>query len=342
VIVAVDTQLAVGTATGIGVYQRDLVAALRARGIDVRALSAPWLDPWRFDRRLLWDQLLLPLAVARSGADLFHASGGTLPLLRRLPTVVTVHDLAWLRVQAHTRGYARAYFGALQSRAYRTAAAIVCDSQFTASEYRELIEPGRAVDVVPPGVDEAFARIVRQPDAAPFALVVGTVEARKNLLAIVEALPALPQLRVVSIGPFTPYAQRVRARAQELGVAARLDLRGYVPPDERDALYARAALALVPSRYEGFGYALAEAMCAGLPAIAARAAALPEVAGPGVPLVDPDDIAGWVTAIGDLLSGYQQAAAQAAALRPAVITNFSWAAAAERMQAVYARAARAQ
>jgi glycosyltransferase involved in cell wall biosynthesis len=342
VIVAFDTQLAVGTATGVGVYQRDLVSALRAGGTDVRALCAPWLDPWRFDRRLLWDQVLLPLAVARSGADLFHASAGTLPLLRRVPTVATVHDLAWLRVQAHTRGYARAYFGTLQARAYRGAAAIVCDSHFSATEYRALIEADRTVDVVPPGVDERFARIERAPDEAPFALVVGTVEARKNLLAIVEALPALRDLRVVSIGPFTPYAEHVRARAAELGVGTRLELRGYVPPEERDALYARAALALVPSRYEGFGYALAEAMCAGLPAIAARAASLPDLAGGAVPLVDPDDIPGWVAAIGSLLSDYQDAEAQAAALRPAAIASFSWRTAAERMLVVYARVANAQ
>ncbi len=114
-IVALDTQLAVGTATGAGVYQRDLAAALREAGAAVRELSAPWLDPWRFDRRVLWDQVLLPLQAARSGAKILHAAGGTMPLGCTLPTVVTVHDLAWLRVQSHTRAYARIYFGAAPS-----------------------------------------------------------------------------------------------------------------------------------------------------------------------------------------------------------------------------------
>jgi glycosyltransferase involved in cell wall biosynthesis len=342
VIVAFDTQLAVGTATGIGVYQRDLAAALCAQGADVRALSAPWLDPWRFDRRVLWDQVLLPLAVARSGANVFHASGGTVPFVRSLPTVVTVHDLAWLRVQTHTRAYARAYFGALQARAYRGAAAIVCDSAFSAAEYRELVEADRAVEVVFPGVDERLERIVRMPDEVPFALVVGTVEARKNLLAIVEALPALRTLRVVSVGPFTPYAERVRARAAELGVAGRLDLRGYVPLEERDRLYATATLALVPSRYEGFGYALAEAMCAGLPAIAARSSSLPELAGADVPLVDTDDTAGWVAAIRHILDDRTAAESRAATLRTTAIARFAWPLAARQMLAVYARTAKAQ
>lgn len=338
-IVAIDTQLAVGTATGAGVYARDLAAALPGAGVDVRALAAPWLDPWRFDRRVVWDQVLLPVAAARSGAGVLHAASGTAPLVRTLPTVVTVHDVAWLRVQGHTRAYARAYFGGLQLRAYRAAAAIVCDSEFSAGEYRELVEPQRAVDVVYPGVDERFSRLVRRPDDVPFALVVGTVEARKNLLVLVEALASLPQLRVVAVGPLTPYAELVRARAAELRVASRLELRGYVAREELDALYARATCALVPSRYEGFGYALAEALCAGVPAIAARSSSLVEVADKTVALVDPDDSAAWVDAIQSLL-GRRDAVQRAAAMnRVGAVRRFAWPVAARAMRAIYERVA---
>ncbi|HTJ28089.1 MAG TPA: glycosyltransferase family 1 protein [Candidatus Limnocylindria bacterium] len=339
-IVALDTQLAVGTATGAGVYQRDLAAALRAAGVDVRGLAEPRLDPWRFDRRVLWDQLLLPLAAARSGAAVLHAASGTLPFLRTLPTVVTVHDVAWLRVQAHTRSYARAYFGALQARAYRTAAAIVCDSRFSADEYRALVDPRANPEVVYPGVDARFAAIVRRPDPEPFALVVGTVETRKNLAVLIEALPALPDLRIVSVGPHTPYADEVRSRAAALGVAERLDLRGYVPLIELDDLYARAACALIPSRYEGFGYALAEAMCGGVPAIAARTSSLIEVADGGVSLVDPDDAVSWVEAIRALLADRDAAERDAAALRTSTIARFAWSSAARDLVAIYERVAR--
>ena len=339
VIVALDTQLAVGTATGIGVYERDLAAALRANGVDVRALCAPRLDPWRFDRRVLWDQVLLPLQAARSGAAVLHAASGTMPFVRTLPTIVTVHDLAWLRVQGHTRAYARTYFGPLQSRAYRSAAAVVCDSRFSAGEYNELVDPGAHADVVHPGVDPRFAQIVRRPDEQPFALVTGTVEARKNLRLLVEALPALPQLRVVSVGPFTPYADEVRARAAELGVADRLDLRGYVVREELDDLYAHATCALIPSRYEGFGYALAEALCAGLPAIAARSSSLVEVANGDVPLVDPDDAAAWVDAIAALLSDRDAAQRRADAARAPAAARFAWSTAAAALRAIYERVA---
>jgi glycosyltransferase involved in cell wall biosynthesis len=337
VIVALDTQLAVGTATGAGVYERDLAAALRAQLVDVRELSAPRLDPWRFDRRVLWDQVLLPLAAARSGATLLHAASGTMPLIRTLPTVVTVHDLAWHRVQSHTRAYARAYFGQLQARAYRTAAAIVCDSHFTAEEYRTLIDPHATPDVIFPGVDARFATLQRRPDDVPFALVTGTVEARKNLLILIEALPAIPSLRIVSTGPQTPYAGEVRKRASELGVADRIELRGYVTRAELDDLYARATCALIPSRYEGFGYALAEAMCAGVPAIAARSSSLVEVAGGEIDLVDPDDLAAWADAVRALLADRGAAQRRADALRASAIMRFAWSTAASQMRALYER-----
>ena len=138
--VALDTQLAVGTATGIGVYQRDLAQALRDIDVDVQELHLPLLNPWRFDRRVIWDQALLPILALRSGADVLHAASGTLPLLPSIPTVVTVHDMAWLRVQAHTRAYARAYFGSLMRKLYRGAAAIVTDSTFRATNFSSLPE----------------------------------------------------------------------------------------------------------------------------------------------------------------------------------------------------------
>lgn len=336
-IVAVDAQLTVGTATGIGVYQRDLITALRAQGTDVRELRAPHLDPWRFDRRVLWDQVVLPRQAARSGASLLHATAGTMPFIRPLLTVVTVHDLAWHRVQTHTRAYARTYFGKLQQRAYRHAAAIVCDSHFSAEEFTTLIDPNARIDVIHPGVDPRFAGIKRTPTDPPFALVVGTVEARKNLAVLIEALPAVPSLRIVSVGPHTPYAGVIAARAAELHVEDRIELRGYVSPAELDALYATATCALIPSRYEGFGYALAEALCAGLPAIAARSSSLVEVAAGAVPLVDPDDAGGWTDAMRDLLAARDTREREAHELRASMMERFNWSSAARTMISVYER-----
>jgi len=340
-IVALDAQLSVGTATGIGVYQRDLAAALTACGVSVRALHAEWLNPWRFDRRILWDQVLLPLAIARSGAAVAHATAGTLPLIRpRLPVVVTVHDMAWMRVQGHTKAYARAYFGAAMRRAYRSAAAVIVDSAFSRDEYLALSGDSRVPRVVYPGVDERYAAISRRPDAAPFALVVGTVEVRKNLLLAIAAAAAIPELSIVAVGPPTPYADVVRARVAALGLGRRVVLRGYVDRATLDDLYGRATLALVPSRYEGFGYAVAEARCAGVPFVAARGSSLTEVAEDAGVLVDPDDVDGWIDAIRTLLADRSGAEARAAIDRTGAHERFRWTTAAAALQEIYASAIR--
>ncbi|HEV8023241.1 MAG TPA: glycosyltransferase family 1 protein [Candidatus Lustribacter sp.] len=335
--VALDAQLAVGTATGIGVYERDLARALAAAGTDVVPLQFPALDPWRFDRRVVWDQVLLPLLAARSGAKLLHAASGTLPLARGLPTVVTVHDMAWLRVQSHTRAYARAYFGSLMKRLYRGAAAVLTDSAFSRDEFLALTGARENVHVVYPGVDARFAAIERRPQARPFALVVGTVERRKNLVRAVETLAAVPDLDLVAVGPPTPYLDEVRARVTALGLGDRVTVRGYIERAELDALYAEATLALVPSRYEGFGYGLAEALCAGLPVIAARSSSLIEVAGGDATLVDPDDATGWVDAVRAVLADRDAAEARAAEARAPATVRFNWPLAAAACTTIYRR-----
>ncbi|MGC1381828.1 MAG: glycosyltransferase, partial [Candidatus Baltobacteraceae bacterium] len=267
--VALDAQLTVGTATGIGEYVRGLSDALRRAGTDVVELREPKLDPWRFDRRLLWDQVLLPRRARACRADLLHCASGTVPLLGGVPIVVTVHDVAWLAVQSHARAYARYYFGTFSLRRYRRAAQIVADSNFSRDALLELMEgfdPAR-VHVVYPGVGADFCGLARGAGDGRTILSVGTVEPRKNLEVLIRALAALAGARLVAIGPPTPYAQRCAALAGELGVADRVELRGYVARDELLALYRACAVAAVPSRYEGFGYAAAQALCAGVPCV---------------------------------------------------------------------------
>ncbi len=337
--IGLDTQLAVGTATGIGEYVSGLLSALRAREADVVALAAPELDPWRFDRRVLWDQLLLPRAARRARVDLLHCAAGTLPLLTRLPLVATVHDVAWLRVQQHVRSYARWYFGTFQRERYRQARRIVVDSAFSRRELLELtgVEPAR-VGVVHPGVAADFGALTRRPEAEPFVLAVGTIERRKNLEVAIRAIAALPDVRLVAAGPATPYRETCERIARECGVAARVRFTGYVSRSELLDLYARAAVAVVPSHYEGFGYAAAQALCAGVPLVAAATSSLPEVVDGAAPLVAPDDVAGWSAALAAVLAGRERAETQAALGRAAALQRFGWSRAAAAMCEVYAAA----
>lgn len=338
--VGIDTQLARGTATGIGEYVRGLVRALAESDVDVVALESAAVDPWRFDRRVLWDQVLLPIAATRARVDLVHCASGTMPLVHAMPIVATVHDVAWLRAQAHARPYARAYFGAFQLARYRAAARIVVDSTFSRDELLACVDlDGARIDVVHPGVATDMMTVVRRrDDVDPFILAVGTVEARKNLEVLVRALAALPTMRLVSVGPPTPYRERCLALARDLGVADRLDVRGYVERAEVLDCYARATVAAVPSTYEGFGYGVAQALCAGVPTVAARTSSLPEVAGNAAALVDPSDVAAWVRELGRIAADPIAADARAAAHRSLARERFGWARAAREIATTYVRA----
>ncbi len=337
--VALDAQLAVGTATGIGEYVRGLSAALENAGVAVAELREPRLDPWRFDRRVLWDQVLLPLRARKSGATLLHCASGTMPLIAELPIVVTVHDVAWLAAQQHTRPYARWYFGRFSLSRYRRAACIVADSHFSRDALLALLGvfPAERVHVVYPGVAPDFCSLRRERGDGRTILAVGTVEPRKNLAVLVRALTDLPAARLVAVGPHTPYAAACSALARKLGVEERVELRGYVARDEVLALYRTCAVVAVPSHYEGFGYAVAQALCAGAPCVVSDKSSLPEVAGADAAVVPADDAGAWAAALGAALD--RAAEPPNEERRRRALARFSWDAAARRMAEIYASAA---
>jgi glycosyltransferase involved in cell wall biosynthesis len=243
------------------------------------------------------------------------------------PLFVTVHDVAWFRAQAHTRAYARAYFGAFSLARYRRARRILVDSAFSRDELLA-VAPALAavpVDVVYPGVARDVMAVRRaRDDASPFVLAVGTVERRKNLEVLVRALARVPGLRLVSVGPATPYRETCIRLAEKLGVADRLEVRGYVPRDGVLALYAAATVAAVPSRYEGFGYAAAQALCAGVPLLSSNAASLPEVVAGAATLLAPGDVDAWAGALQACLDDRDGSEAHAGALRAASAERFAW------------------
>lgn len=327
--IALDAQLTIGSATGIGEYVRGLTEALRAAGADVVPLEWRGCDPWRFDRRVLWDQLALPLRASFARVDILHCASGTMPAVCAVPIVVTVHDVAWLRVQAHARWYVRRYFGAFSVARYHQARRILVDSCFSRDELTELTDIDPAfVDVVYPGVAQDVMNIERRPDAQPFILAVGTVERRKNLEVVIRALRGLPDASLTAVGPFTPYRDVCERIASECGVSDRVFFRGYVSRAELLDLYSRASVAVVPSAYEGFGYGVAQAMCAGVPFIAANVSSLPEVAAGSGVLLEPHDVDAWEKALAECLSDAARADAHACAVRAIAVERFSWRAAA--------------
>lgn len=333
--IGVDAQLMIGTATGIGEYVRGLLGALRDAGANVVELAEPKLDPWRFDRRVMWDQVLLPQRARAAEVDVLHCASGTIPLTAAMPVVATVHDVAWLRVQTHTRPYARYYFGKFSVDRYRRAQAIAVDSEFSRRELLDVVPDIDAdrVRVVYPGVAEDYCTLDRQGGDGRTILVVGTVERRKNLQFLIETLPRLPEARIVSVGPATPYQDECEGRAAELNVSGRVEFRGYVPREELLALYATCAVVAMPSRYEGFGYGAAQALCAGTPVLVSDCASLPEIVDGDAAILPIDDVASWIDALRSGLCG--EADERARNARARAIERFAWPKSANNMIDVY-------
>ena len=215
-------------------------------------------------------------------AHFLHA----LPLACPCPAVVTIQDLSFERDPSVLRPWERLMFKTVVPRAARRAARVLAISERTKQDVVELYGvPSDRVVVTPLGVDDAFSPGAAAADS--YVLFVGAIEPRKNPLAAAAAAREAGRPLVVA-GP-------VRDR----GLASRLeqagaDLRGYVSRDELANLYRGAACLVFPSRYEGFGLPVVEAMASGTPVVAAPDPALREVAGDAAVFVPADELAGGI------------------------------------------------
>jgi len=225
------------------------------------------------------------------------------------PSVVTVHDLAHLRLPELFPAWKRALAGVVLGSAMRRATRVVTISEFTRDDLLARHPAARRkVEVIPQGVaGELAARAAsegarRWADAlGPFVLCVGNQKPHKNLRAAVEVLAALrpewPELRLVVAGKRYPGADDLAEHARALGVDGALREVGAVDDDHLRALYGRAECLLFPSRFEGFGLPVLEAMACGLPVVASNRAAIPEAVGDAGLLVDPEDRAAMADSV---------------------------------------------
>ena len=269
--------------------------------------------------RMSW---ALPRLLRRVGAALVHTQYAV-PLRCPCPAVVTVHDLSFERDPTLMRSRDRAVFRRVVPRAVRRAARVLTVSQRSLDDLVELygVPPQRIV-VTPNGVDPAFHP--GEVEEHGYALAVGAIEPRKDLLATLAAAREVG-LPLVVVGP-----TRDAGLAAELGRGgARLE--GYVPIERLAELYRGAACLVQASRYEGFGLPVLEAMASGTPVVTVSDPALLEVVGDAAVVVEP----------GRLADGIRRGLAERDALAWAGLERaraFSWRATAEATVAVYREA----
>ncbi|MCC6166063.1 MAG: glycosyltransferase family 4 protein [Caldilineaceae bacterium] len=326
------------------VHTRDFAAP----GVTLRAGPA-WLE--RPAARILWEQTALPCALA--GADVVHGLVNVLPLATATPGVVTVHDLSFLRLPDHFPPLKRAYLAALCRWSVGRAAQVIAVGPQTAADLAHFlgVEAAR-LHTIPNGVDARFApadaahvAAFRQTKGLParYWLYLGTLEPRKNLPLLLDAFARSRQsgedaaLHLVLAGGRGWGDAAIFDRVAALGLHDVVHLPGFVPDAELPDWYRAAEGFAYPSRFEGFGLPVLEAMACGTPVVCSAAPGVREVAGRAALQAPPDDVEAWAAAL-TLLAGQP---ALRAALRQAGLDRarcFTWRAAAEQTLAVYERA----
>ena len=249
------------------------------------------------------------------------------------PSVVTVHDLSFEHMPSLMGPWDRLAFRTFVPRSARRA-----DRVLTVSERskQDLVErygiSEEKIVVTPNGVDPIFRPNGEMPDEPPYVLFVGGIQPRKDPLTAIEGLARLNgDLRLVLVGTEKRGGQEVRRTLRRLGLEQRVELAGHVEHEQLARLYRGAVCLVFPSRYEGFGLPVLEAMASGTPVVSTAAGAVPEVAGDAAILVEPGDPEA-------IAAGIERALAErdrlvAAGLERA--SHFSWTETARRTLAVY-------
>ncbi len=313
------------------------VPSARVQGLIGTYVNLGWpRGPLRYE---MWHQLRRPRV--RLETDLIHAPSLAIPPTRQ-PLVVTVHDVAFLREPSAFTRRGLAFHRRGLTIADREAAAIVTASRFARDELVSIGFERDRIHLAPHGVEvrtpepdeQIDARIAALDLRSPFVLAVGTVEPRKGLDILAQALDVararVPGLTVAIVGPpgWLEVAGLDAPGIRQLGTV-----------DERtlDALYRRALVCAVPSRYEGFGLPALEAMARGCPVVASNATSLPEVVGSAGTLVPVGDVESLARALVEVAED-REVRDRMAELGRARAAGFTWQGSAHAHAAAYAAA----
>jgi len=241
--------------------------------------------------------------LKRDGIELYHGLSHELPFginQSGIRSVVTVHDLIFIRFPQYFGWINRYIYEAKLVYACRVANRIIAISQKTKNDLVELlkVDPEK-IEVIYQSCDASFKteqsdvhkQAVKQKYNLPdqYLLSVGTIEPRKNLLLLVKALGQVADIKLVVVGKPTAYLDEVKAYIGQHELNDRVIFLHNVKFDELPAIYRQASCFIYPSRYEGFGIPILEALCAGTPAIGATGSCLEEAGGPDSLYTDPDN-----------------------------------------------------
>lgn len=355
----------------LGRYADGLIGALGGAGAEV-AVACQRVDEERYRRlapaativagpvglghrseRLAWEQNGLPVVAQQLGAEVLHMPYYTMPLRAGLPTVVTVHDVTFFTdADRYTRTGAMSLKSATRT-AVRQATRLIVPSNATRDEVVRIlgVDPGK-IDVAYHGVDhtlfhrptpEQVGRVTARLGlhGKPYVAFLGSLTPRKNAPALVRgwaaAVAGLADPPALVLGGGGGWNDELDEAAAEIPSNLRLIRPGYLPFADLPGFLGGALVVAAPSRGEGFGLTVLEAMACGAAVLTTNRMSLPEVGGDAVQYTEPDadSIAASLRSL--LADDERRAALGAAAYTRA--QEFTWAASAAAHLASYKRAA---
>lgn len=287
---------------------RDEIAAAAAspfgQSSSLRLVPVSWPTS-QPPQRIAWEQLALPEALRSKAVDVFHAPANVLPPRLPCASVVTVHDVAFMRYPQFFRPMRRAYQRRFVRSSVGRATRIAAVSESTKRDLVEYLSaPAECTDVIYPGIPDDFQPVRDEEKLAAFraahrlperyALFLGTLEPRKNLVGLVEAYAQLREQHadtpsLVIAGAKGWYYSELFERVRALGLLGAITFAGYVAREEQPMWYSGAEAFVYPSLYEGFGIPVLEALACGVPTVTSNLSSLPEAAGSLALQVDPQD-----------------------------------------------------
>ena len=346
-IIGFDAKRIMRNGTGLGSYGRTLINALAAEDASLELrLYAPDEGNEALRTQLTTADNIVPvypqqahsaLAKAwwrskgvvkdlkRDGVTLFHGLSGELPLgikAAGIRTLVTVHDLIFMRHPEFYHAWDVFIYIRKFRRMLKEADRIVAISECTKRDIVELGDfPADRIDVIyqscgtrfkQPVSDVERQEVVKKYALPPrYMLCVGTIEARKNVLLAVKALPHLPEdLHLVILGRPTKYAETVKKWVEKHTLTSRVHFLHGVPNNDLPTIYRSAEVFVYPSRYEGFGLPIIEAIQSELPVVACTGSCLEEAGGPDSLYVGPDDVEGLAHAVSRVLKSSDERSAR--------------------------------
>lgn len=342
--ILIDSQPLMGQKTGIGNYTEKLINELSLLPVTLELITNQTVNfkklndinitgenvtlnnklyPYKIFRRVIKSNILYSFPIDFNlnridcGNTVFHATNFISLPTKYAKQVVTIHDLAFMKYPKVVEQKIYNYMMRWVPYSVNLADEIIADSENTKKDIIELLKvPENKISVIYLAADKHFKKQLNMvitnvklkyklPDK--YFLYLGTLEPKKNLPLLIEAMKLLKQnydseYKLVVVGAkgwkFNPIFERVH----ELGLEEDVIFTGYIADQDLPAIYSGATAFMFPSLYEGFGIPLLEAMQCEVPVIASNASCIPEVVNKGGILLDPTDVESWVEAMHNISS----------------------------------------